>query len=114
MITPADTEGRIDEETITRLLLLDVSVVAAVLAQHHLSLSSVRNQVCVAKVTSAKLPAMTEQREPFCFIDCSSFGRIRDSHIRELDGNNNQFVIIFYWTDSVLLVATKLWIVSHP
>lgn len=41
-------------------------------AAHHLCLSSLRNQVCVAKETSAKLPAMTEQREPFCFIDCSS------------------------------------------
>lgn len=44
---------------------------------NHLSLLSVRNQVCVAKVTSAKLPAMTKQWEPFCFIDCSSYGPVR-------------------------------------
>jgi len=53
---------------------------------NHLSLFSVRNQVCVAKVTSAKLPAMTKQWEPFCFIDCSSFG------------NNCKFVISLYLT----------------
>lgn len=45
------------------------SIVAAAFSS-----SSVRNQLCVAKETRAKLPAMTEQREPFCFIDCSSFG----------------------------------------
>lgn len=88
MITPADTEGRTDGKTKSRLSLLDVSVVAAALQQHRLSSSSVRNQVCVAKETSAKLPAMTEQREPFCFIDCSSFMLVRDSHIREFDSNH--------------------------
>lgn len=36
----------------------------------HLSLYPERNQICVARET--KLPAMTEQREPFCFIDCFS------------------------------------------
>lgn len=81
MLTPADTEGRYHEKTKSRLLLLDVSVVAAALQQHHLSLSSVRNQVCVAKETSAKLQTMTEQRKPFCFIDCSSLRHIKDSHI---------------------------------
>lgn len=55
-------DGRNAALRLSLLLLLDCS----------LSSSWVTNQVCVARETRAKLPAMTEQREPFCFIGCSS------------------------------------------
>lgn len=74
-----NAEGGSGEKTKSRW---DMSVVTAAFKQHHRSSSSARNQVCVARETSTKLPTMTEQREPFCVIDCSSFRHARDSGLR--------------------------------
>lgn len=40
---------------------------------------TVTNQVCVARETRAKLLAMTEQGEPFCFVGCARSPLPRDS-----------------------------------